>query len=293
MRTTRKIWTNTFISLAAAAMLAGCAVTPVAEVASAPVAAPAAVQLVQLPAGNRTVDVSVYRPVAKPLGVLFMSHGGNSSPARMRSLTDRLTAEGFVVLAPMHTDSLEAPDDVRTDLFAAFPTRIADLQAVSAYAAQSFPDLPYGAIGYSYGSLTSLIGVGMLRDMAQGTVPALKSAVTFSTPGVIPGMMDGDAAFTTIGRPTLLVTGTEDVVPDFVPDGKMHQAYFERAPAGGRMMIVVGGATHRFVGGDEPGFSETWPVVVDFLKATVLDDAAAKIRLGAAKSTQQIEISRR
>lgn len=59
------------------------------------------------------------------------------------------------------------------------------------------------------------------------------------------------------------------------------------------MLLVARSGTHRFVGGSEAGFSDARPVVVDFLKATVLEDAAAKKRLDAAQSTKLLEIRRR
>lgn len=164
---------------------------------------------------------------------------------------------------------------------------------VSAYAGVTFANLPYGAVGYSYGSLTSLIGVGALESSMNGKIPAIKSVVAFSSPGIIPGLMDGDTTFSVITKPTMMVTGTADVVDGYVPDAKAHQDYFEGWPEGGRMLLVARGGTHRFVGGSEAGFSDAWPVVADFLKATVLEDAAAKKRLDAAQSTKLLDIRRR
>ncbi len=283
-------------AIAGLGILAGCAAIPAAEVGSAqtaPVQAPAVAEIVRLSSGDRTLELSVYRPGQEAVGVLLLSHGGGNSPEGMRSLTDRLTDEGFVVLAPAHTDSPAVPEEERTDVIGAFPTRTADLKAVSDYARETFSELPYGGIGYSYGSLTSMIGVGVLQPMLNGAVPEMKSVVAFSTPGVIPGLMDGEAAFGSVSKPTLLITGTADVVGTFVPDAKQHLAYFERPPEGGHMLLLVKDGTHRFVGGNEPGFSEVWPVVVDFLKATVLDDADARASLSAAQSTELVEIRRR
>lgn len=99
--------------------------------------------------------------------------------------------------------------------------------------------------------------------------------------------------FDRVGVPTLLVTGSADVVPGFVSNPAEHLLYFDRLPAGGRMAAVVRGATHAFVSGEEPGHDQVSALVADFLAAEVMGDTRARRRLIAAQSTALVEIRRR
>ena len=169
-------------------------------------------EIMTVPVQGRQLRISGFRPASAPQGVLFLSHGAGGSPDRMRPLIDRLLNEGFVIVAPLHRDSMNYQADERDDLQAAFGTRIADLQATSRVAQEMFPELPLGGVGYSYGSLTALIGGGALNDMVGGRVLAMKAVASFSSPGLIPGVVT-DAGLESVEVPTLMVTGTNDVVP--------------------------------------------------------------------------------
>lgn len=241
---------------------------------------------------GRSVDVTILTP-QDPVGVLLFSHGGGSSPEGMRPILDRLVAEGFVVLAPMHTDSRAMPADRRTDIFGAFPTRVADLKATAAFVAERYPDLPLGTFGYSYGSLIAIVGAGALMPAIDGQIEGLDAVVMFSSPGPIPVLTDPPGAFADVEEPTLLITGTADVVPQFVPDPKSHLVYFERLPAGDHTALVVKGATHGFVAGTEPGIEEVSPLVLAFLRSRMLGDPAATARFDAAQSSDRVDVRRR
>ena len=267
------------------------------DAASVPVvgtqkAALAAPEHVMLPADGRTIDMSIYRPVSAPLGAIFLSHGAGGSPARLELLIDRLRDAGFVVLAPLHGDSLLIPEDRREDLRTAMMTRIGDLQAVSAYSAQAFPDLPYGAVGHSYGSLIGLIGGGALQTMFDARVPQIEAVASFSSPGVIPGLTEPEGRLETVAVPTLMITGTADTVEPFALDPQSHATYFERQPAGERTLLVVDGASHDFVYGEEAHYDETLDLLVTFLRAELLDDAAAATKLVGAQTGSGITIRR-
>ncbi len=258
-------------------------------------AAPAdsATSIVTLTASDgRVIDVTVISPEA-PRGVILFSHGGNSNPLATSALHARLTARGFAVIAPTHTDSLTLPAERRTDLRAALFTRIADMKLAAGLAETRFPGLPTAQVGYSYGSLVSLIGLGAFGKMLPGSNPGTKAVVMFSSPGPIPPLTDAPGAFDAITAPTLLVTGDAGVVPGMVEDPVKHLIYWENLSDGDHTALIVTGATHEFAAGKQPGWDEVSVVVEDFLVGRVLGDAAANARFDAASDSKNISIRRK
>lgn len=278
-------------------LLTGACATVPAPVAEGAAAAPATAittttTTLTAPDG-RSVAIMMFAP-ARPRGVILFSHGGGNAPGSTPALVERLTRRGFAMLAPMHTDSLQMPKEQRTEIFGAFGTRIADMKLAAAHARTAFPDLPVAQMGYSYGTLISVIGAGALGKMVPGSIPGVKAVVMLSSPGPVIPVITMPGAFDGVTAPTLLVTGDADVVPGFVPDPAKHLVYFEQMPASGdHTALVVAGATHRFPGGKEPGWDEVMPLVEDFLTSRVLGDKAARARFDAAASTARVTVKRR
>lgn len=282
-----------WIALAASTLsLTACSAQTVNMTPSSAAAAMPAVEKLTVPVQGRELRISVFRPAEPARGVLFLSHGAGGSPDLMRPLIDRLLGGGFAVVAPLHRDSMTYSPDERDDLQTAFGTRIADLQATSTVAERMFPGLPYGAVGYSYGSLTALIGGGALKNMVGARVPAMKAVASFSSPGLIPGVVT-DEGLRSVAVPTLMVTGTKDVVPGFIPDPAQHIHYFENEPAGNRYLAVANGASHEFVYGREHGYDAAMDITVNFLKAFVLGDKPALRALNATEDREPVEFRRR
>ncbi len=240
---------------------------------------------------GRVIDVTVIAPAA-PRGVILFSHGGNSNPLATPALHTRLTARGFAVIAPTHTDSKSLPAERQTSLMAAFSTRVTDMTMAAAYAGQTFPGLPVAQVGYSYGSLTSLIGGGALSSMVPGSNPGVKAVVMFSSPGPIPMLTNAPGAFDGVKGPTLLVTGDADVA-GFAQEPAAHLVYFDSLPAGDHTALVVAGGTHAFLGAKQPGWDEVAAIVDDFLTSRVLDDAAAGARFAAIASSAVVTVKRK
>lgn len=241
---------------------------------------------------GRQVEVTIVAPM-NPRGVILFSHGAGSSPAATQAHFASWAGRGFAVVAPLHTDSLKVPAERRTPLQAAFATRVADMKLVAAHAGKAWPGLPLAEVGYSYGALIALIGGGALSGMIAGAIPGVKAIVMFSSPGPIAPLTSSPTAFSRVTAPTLLVTGTADTVPGFVPDAARHLIYLDGLPEGGRTALIVKGATHEFIRGDQQGWSDVAPVVEDFLASRVLGDSAAAKRFDAAKSTELVEVRRR
>jgi dienelactone hydrolase len=240
---------------------------------------------------GRVVDVTVIAPAA-PRGVILFSHGGNSNPLATPALHTRLTARGFAVIAPTHTDSQSLPPKRQTSLMAAFSTRVTDMKLAAEYAGQAFPGLPMAQVGYSYGSLISLIGGGALTSMVPGSNPGVKAVVMFSSPGPIPMLTNAPGAFDAVKGPTLLVTGDADVA-GFAEDPAAHLVYFDSLPPGDHTALVVAGGTHAFLGAKQPGWDEVAAIVDDFLVSRVFDDAPAGARFEAIASSAMVTVKRK
>lgn len=257
-------------------------------------------QALSIKVGDRDVDLVVVRPAAAK-GVILFSHAAGAAPQAYAALFDLWSKAGFMVVAPLHVDSLKHPRVADYTLQTAFPVRIADLAAAGGLIANIAPGLPVAAAGHSYGSLGALIRAGALESMIHGRDPSTKTVLTFSSPGVIPGLIGPDA-YAGVTVPTLMITGDLDVVPGFIPDAKAHLVPFETSPRGEKYAWIGKGVDHFFgnaiIGaGKDPGqtaaFDQAAALSVVFLRATLLGDASAKTALAAQASTPTAEFRRR
>ncbi|MBO9559428.1 MAG: alpha/beta hydrolase [Caulobacter sp.] len=260
-------------------------------------------EVVTLKSGERDVEVSVWRPSKgiRTEGVIVFSHGAGSWPARYDFLFKAWTAAGFLVAAPTHVDSMRHPKHTDYDLKAAFPLRLADLAAATAWTEKAAPGVPRASAGHSYGSLMSMMRGGALEQMIPARDPGTKAVMCFSSPGVLPGLM-GPTAFSTLTAPLLMVTGDKDLVPGFVTDWRDHLRGFETSPAGDKHAWIGAGVDHTFSGaiggeGKDPAqvaaFARAQAASTAFLRAAALGDAKARAALDATKSDAVAEFRSR
>jgi len=241
---------------------------------------------------DRDLQLTVIRPDA-PKGVVVFSHGAGGAPDGYAGLLDIWAKAGFLIVAPLHVDSLKHPDHAKYDLRSAFPARLADLAAASAYVAQAAPGLPVAAAGHSYGSLMSLIRGGAMSGMIPAQDPNVKAVLCFSDAGVVKGLI-GPTAYAGLKTPMLMVTGDKDVMPGMFDDWKEHLYAFDTSPAGEKYAWIGKGTDHGLAHHpDAPGFAEAATLSANFLKAEVLGDAGAKAALAAQASTAAAEFKRR
>lgn len=242
-------------------------------------------QILTIPAtATRQVEIRVFAP-ARPKGVVVFGHGGNGWPDNYSRLFAGLNSAGYAVMAPLHVDSLRHPEHTRYDLRSAFPERIADVGATARAAAERFPGLPLAAAGHSYGSLLAQMQGGALRYIADARAPQVKAVISFSSPGIVPGVIRPNEAFTTLAVPSLIVTGTADVVPGYASNWEDHLASYRGAPAGGRYALVLPGGEHGLVSGDDPDhFERALKATILFLDAHLLKDKGARGRLDRLSS---------
>jgi len=279
------------------ALLAGAVGLGLTALAGPVLAAPEAVTV---KAGGRDVDLAVWRP-AQAKGVIVFSHAAGATPSAYDGLVRAWTEAGFLVVAPMHVDSLSHAKRADYSLQTAFPLRLEDFAAAAAWSAQAAPGLPRGAAGHSYGSLIAMMQGGALEPMIPARDRATKAVVAFSSPGVIPGLI-GPTAFAKLDVPLLALTGDKDVVPGFVPDWHDHLKAFETSAPGDKHAWVGAGVDHFFGGaiigsGQDPvqaaAFAQALALSTAFLRASVLGEASAKAELAAARSSPIAEIRAR
>lgn len=229
----------------------------------------------------------------KVKGVVLFSTGHGSWPERYDAIVSAWKEAGFAVVAPVHVDSMHHPDRSKFNFHQGFGERIADMKAVSAYAAKTWPGKPVIAAGHSFGTLISLCLGGGLTNLGNFRDPSVKAVLGFSSPGKIPGLI-APKAYANDALPIMVVTGDEDLVPGFVTDWRDHLFPVESAPAGDKFAIVHRGGKHDLVGHPElPGFAGATAASVDFLKAYALGDAVAKRRLETTKGSDAEQWIRR
>lgn len=208
----------------------------------------------------RKLAVTVYAPEAAchACALVIFSHGNFATPERYDRVLRAWAAQGFVVAAPLHTDSEEYPEpDKYPDSRA---TRLADWRAVDAAFATTLPKnlkldettLSGKAIaaGHSYGALIALVAGGAtLAEPAWtlGMTRAPEAVIALSPPGEMKGLATREG-LGALKRPALVVTGTTDVLPGFIDDWHQHLDAYEAAPRGLGYALVFTDMNHYFNG---------------------------------------------
>lgn len=202
---------------------------------------------VPLPSG-RVSRVWHYDPLGRLRGTIIFSHGAASAPWKYRALFFHWTRAGYRVIAPLHVDSTDHPDQASFAGLASWAARIEDVRALSAM----LGDARYVAAGHSYGALAALALGGatpMLPEGVKGPLadPRAAVVVAFSPPGAMTPLIDAKG-YSTLARPALIQTGTADIPPG-ATGWEGHLLAYESAPAcGDRYALVLDGVDHYFGG---------------------------------------------
>jgi len=259
-------------------------------VAQHAVAAPTATRPLQVSPG-RAITLAIWEP-AQARGVVLFSSGHGAWPERYERLLQTWADAGFVVLAPLHVDSVRYPEREKFSLQQGFGERLADMRATSAYARARWPGLPVAAAGHSLGTLISAVQGGALAGLGPLRDPGVVAVLGYSSPGRIPGLIGPDA-YATLAVPLLLVTGDEDLVPGFVTDPADHLYPVQTAPAGDRQAVVLAGGGHNLIGGEpEALFERARQLGTAFLQAELLDDPRARQLLEAPAAAGEQRVRR-
>lgn len=263
--------------LASGLMLGGLALLPSGLLAATAATDPETIDLAVSP--SRSTKLVRWVPAGAPRGVLLFSHGHGAEPLAYRQLFTALVAQGYAVLAPMHVDSQAYPDRDKFGQQQGFLERLADMRAISALAVKQFAGVPVAAVGHSYGSLIALCLGGALADLMPMRDPTVSAVLTFSSAGKVQGLVK-PGSYASLAVPALMITGTEDMVPNFVTDPADHLFPIETSPAKDKYALVFKGTDH-FLGSRPDGarFADAIRAATLFLIAYVPPNNAAKADL--------------
>jgi alpha-beta hydrolase superfamily lysophospholipase len=244
--------------------------------------------------------VEVTRPaVREPIGLVMFSHGAFSAPEKYRALTGPLAEAGYIVVAPLHSDS-ERWLGLKPDQPQQISWRLADmdlskdrLEELSEITGVDVTKLPHVAAGHSLGALIVQLLAGALPEGGNDTKTAIANfdvVIVFSPPPSMPGLMTS-AGWSKVTASQMIVTGTADVLPPFVTDWRAHLASYEAAqqPA----FLFVGTGTDHYFGNiigrteydtqpQQADFDRAIYLSLQFLAAFVQDNAEAMGALTAA-----------
>lgn len=224
---------------------------------------------------DRATTMAVWRP-AQVRGVVLFSSGHGAWPERYERLLQSWADAGFVVLAPLHVDSVKYPEREKFSLQQSLGERFADMRAASNYAAAHWSGVPVAAAGHSLGTLISAALGGALATLGPLRDPTVVAVLGFSSPGKIPGLI-GPESYASLSVPLLLVTGDKDMVPGFVTNPADHIYAVETAPSGDKTAVVLSGGDHNLIGGEpEALFVRAQQLGTAFLRAELLGNASAR-----------------
>jgi pimeloyl-ACP methyl ester carboxylesterase len=193
--------------------------------------------------------------------VILFSHGANSSNLDYDRLWRAWALAGYLVIGPNHIDTGPRETQKKVGSGELWVSRLADtalpLNQKGAFEALALagggrPD--WGAIavaGHSFGAVVAqaLAGATLFNPEDHKPVaalaPGVKACLTFSPPGPLPGFIPPDA-WSTVTAPSLLQTGTADVLQGFVNDWHLRLTGFSGPPD--RWTIVAKDVDHYFGG---------------------------------------------
>jgi len=248
-------------------------------------------ETITLDVAGRKVDMLVSRP-ALIRGVAIFGHGLGGAPGNYGRLFKALNDRGWLVVAPLNVDSLSYRGQRPRDERAAFSARIADQGAAAELGRRLAPGQPLVAVGHSFGALIASIKGGALANIAPARDPGVKAVLMFSSPGRIPGLSVPEN-FRSLAVPTMMVTGTQDVIPILLPDPRAHLTVVEGAPKGTATALVVRGGGHNMIERDSgPGRDTAVEAALDFLDAYGRGDTKALARVRALRSSDRVEVRR-
>lgn len=201
-------------------------------------------------ANDRTARVRYYIPGAPcDCPLVVFSHGAFSSPDRYDRLLKPLAETGVSVVAPMHVDSEEHPDQKKYAPPSWSHHRLEDISGIHNALKGNHSTDEWIAMGHSFGGLIAQLTAGATasgNSVEQCCAIEPSRIIALSPPGIVEGQIEA-TDFTGINRPMVLVTGTKDVLPLFAKKWEDHLDSFHnsQSPA---TAIVFKDADHYFNG---------------------------------------------
>lgn len=191
---------------------------------------------------GRAIPVRVITPdgcEACPL--IIFSHGANAAYDRYDALTLPLAKAGYRLAVPNHTDSEEHPERAKYTSPDWLPTRVEDYNVIASNYETNFRI----AAGHSFGALIAQIAGGTeIASSSQINEALLPNAVlAYSPPGPIPNYIEAEG-WSKIKVPSLVTTGTNDIVPMMAEKWELHLTSYESAPANKSVALIYENMDH-------------------------------------------------
>lgn len=191
---------------------------------------------------GRDIPVRVLTPEGCSVcPLIIFSHGANSTFDRYDALFLHIAKAGYRIAAPNHTDSEAHPDRGSYKRSDWLSTRLEDYDAVAARYETNYRV----AAGHSFGALIAQIAGGTETPSNVKINPMYfpKAILAYSPPGPIPNYI-GPEGWLQIKVPSLVTTGTDDIVPKIAEQWELHLVSYESAPADLSYALIYEGMDH-------------------------------------------------
>jgi alpha-beta hydrolase superfamily lysophospholipase len=226
----------------------------------APACAVAREALTLTRADGQPVAAMVYRP-QRPVcrGIAMISPGAGGSEQGYAYLGEGLSSLGYLALVMGHPESgrqalreyvqrkglREGLGELITST-RAYQGRFMDIDAARQWARAHCEGREQVLVGHSMGAATVMIEAGARNSMGLSAADAFDAYIALSPQGQ--GAIFPADAWSGIGRPVLLVTGTQDTE---LGGGSWQTRTepFAKMPAGCKQLAVIEGATHMHLAG--------------------------------------------
>ena len=194
-------------------------------------------ETIESPSGREIEFRSLKPKNCETCPFVFFSHGANSTYNRHDALFLPFAARGFHIVAPNHTDSEAHKTRDQYELADSLGYRLEDYDLIMD---RYKPDQHFVA-GHSYGAMIAQMTAGAkLTPPLDTQTPTSKYSpekiIAISPPGPIPNYME-QAGWSKVTATSLIVTGTNDIVPTMTENWKDHLVSFSVAPEGSIAVI--------------------------------------------------------
>ena len=203
-----------------------------------------------LPTSTGETKVEIWDAVGDaPKGVILFGTGWRGNPDGYDALLKRLAGAGYTVFAPVTLDSEQHPGHgtVDADTMAGAQAFIGDRMVATlslrGWLAETYPETPMVLAGHSFGSFVSLTNAEGRWAFGPLTGPPVAAVLAFSSPGEVPQLV-GEASYSTLDLPMMMITGTEDGGSGTFPTWEAHRLAFDRSVAGDKYLVVFEGGDH-------------------------------------------------
>lgn len=177
--------------------------------------------------GGRDIPLRLLTPDGcNKCALIIFSPGANATYDRYNKLLLPLAQAGYRIAIPNHTDSEDHPNrgDYKPQDW--MPTRLEDYAEI----ASTYETDYLIAAGHSFGGLIAQIAGGAQTVNASKLDPPRPRVVlAYSPPGPVPNYLAPES-WNTLSVPTLVTTGTTDIVPLMAEQWEMHLVSYEETP---------------------------------------------------------------